>query len=612
MNPHHPLARQARAGRARMVAGVLMAFLLMAFFRAQVLGSSDYVLQSESNRLRQLTEPAPRGIIRDRDGRVVADNVPGYAVSVLPAHPDSMESSLRRLQGPLALSDARLANLIEDAQDRPRRPLLVSIDADFEGVAAIEAQRAAFPRVLLQARPKRRYPMGAVGAHVVGYVGQINQEELDSEAFEGAEPGTIVGRGGLEEAYEPLLHGEAGTRYIEVDARGRIVGSFVGQGGTPPTPGLDLTLHLDGDLMDYIHEIFPEGMSGAVVALDVQTGGVLAMYSAPAYDPNVFVGVLDPDEWNALITDERSPLLNRALMGRYPPGSPWKLVSAAMALDAGVVTEDEIMPIACTGSIRYGNRSPRCWKPEGHGYLDMAGAIQHSCNVYFYQLGLRIGLERMLREGNRLGFGTQCGVDLPQEVSGAFPNDVSFWEERFNYRATEGEVLNLSIGQGPIAQTPLKMAQFLLAIARDGSAPAPSVYQGSPAGESWRLNVSEASLEAMREGMRRVTGPGGTAHMASLEYFDLMGKTGTAESGGDRPNHAWFTGMAGLPGGPPEVVVVVLVEYGDSGSGMAAPLMAKTADYYLRGVHGIPRDTVQTLREYLMTGRNTDWAWITR
>lgn len=592
-----------------MVAGVLLGILLVAFFRSQVLGSSDWVLQSESNRLRQLTVPAPRGIIRDRAGRVVADNVPGYAVSVLPDSPDSMIASLQRLQAPLALGEGQLEALIEDAQERPRRPLLVTVDAPLDGVAAIEERRMAFPRVLIEARPKRRYLAGPVTAHVVGYVGQINQAELESEDFEGAEPGMIVGRGGLEEAYEPLLQGVAGTRYVEVDARGRIVGSFLGQGGTPADPGIDLALHLDLDLMEYIDQIFPDSMSGAVVALDVQTGGVLALYSAPSYDPNVFAGVLDPEVWASLTTDERSPLLNRAIMGRYPPGSPWKLVSAAMALDAGVVTEDEVMPIACTGSLRYGNSTPRCWKPEGHGALDMAGAIQHSCNVYFYQLGLRIGLERTLREGNRLGFGNQCGIDLPQEVSGLFPGDLGYWEDRFGYRATEGEVLNLSIGQGPISQTPLKMAQFLLAIARDGSAPAPTVYQGGPAGEAWRLNVSDESLEAMREGMRRVTGVGGTAHMASLEHFDLMGKTGTAQSGPGTPNHAWFTGMAGLPGGRPEIVVVVLVEYGDSGSGMAAPLMAKTADHYLRGVHGIPRDTIQTLREYLRAGRNTDWAW---
>ena len=608
MSRYRAQDQTALSARARAAVLVLLGLLVLVFFRAQVLGSSDWLLQSESNRLRSLVVPAPRGIIRDRDGRALADNVPGYSISILPAHPDSMVSTLNRLREHLAMDDDRFEILVERAEARPRRPLIVSVDASFDAVAAMEERRSAFPQLLIESRPKRRYPAGEVGAHVIGYVGQINEAELDS--LDGAEPGRIVGRSGIEAHYEAMLQGKSGTRYVEVDAAGRTVGSFRGVRGVPEEPGTDIDLNLDLELMEWIHHIFPEGYSGSVVALDVETGGVLALYSAPAFDPNVFAGVVDPAEWSRLSEDPQSPLYNRAVMGKYPPGSPWKLATAAMGLELGVVTPSEKMPVSCRGSFVYGNRAYRCWDSEGHGSLDLAGAIQHSCNVYFYQLGVRIGLDRMLELGNRMGFGGQCGIDLPQEARGDFPADAGFWESRYGYVATEGEVLNLAIGQGPNAQTPLKEAQFLLALARDGSAPAPSLYRFAARAESWRLDIPQESLEAIRDGIRWVTRPGGTAHLSSLEHFELLGKTGTAQSGRERPDHASFVGMAGLRGGPPEIVVVAVVEFGGGGSEVAAPVVAKTVDYYLRGQHGIPRDTVQTLGEYMRAGRDTRWAYL--
>lgn len=599
------------AARARVVVVVLLGVLVAVLFRFQVLRSSDWLLESQSNRLRPLTVPAPRGVIRDRAGRVFAENVPGYSVSVIHDQPDSMISTLHRLREHLEFDDGRFEELSDRARTGPPRPLMVSIDAPFDAVAALQERRSIFPRLLIESRPKRRYPAGRVGAHVIGYVGEINEAEVEAREAEGAEPGWIVGRSGVEAQYESTLQGRPGMRYVEVDAAGRIVGSFEGVPGVSAEPGSDLQLNLDLELMEWIDRIFPEGMNGSVVALDVETGGVLALYSAPAFDPNVFAGVVDRSEWDRLVQDPESPLYHRAVMGKYPPGSPWKLATAAIALDLGVVTPSRRMPVSCQGSYVFGNRTYRCWKPEGHGSLDLAGAIQHSCNVYFYQLGLDIGLARMLEVGNRLGFGEQCGIDLPTESSGNFPEGLEFWERRFGYRPQEGEALNLAIGQGPNDQTPLKMAQFILAIARDGSAPAPSVLRSTTAGAreaSWSLDIPPEHLEQVREGMRRVTRQGGTAYLSSLEHFDLLGKTGTAQSGGGRPSHAWFTAIVGPYGEAPEIVVVALVEFGESGSGVAAPLVAKTADFYLRGQHGIPRDTIQTLGEYLLAGRNAAWA----
>ena len=611
MTPRNPTRVRVLATRARVAVVVLLGVLVAVLFRFQVLRSSDWLLESQSNRLRPLNVPAPRGVIRDRVGRVFAENVPGYSVSVIHDQPDSMISTLHRLREHLELDDGRFEDLAIRARTGPPRPLLVTVDAPFDVVAALQERRSVFPRLLIESRPKRRYPAGRVGAHVIGYVGEINEAEVEAREAEGAEPGWIVGRSGVEAQYESTLQGKPGMRYVEVDAAGRIVGSFEGVPGVTAEPGTDLQLNLDLELMEWIDRIFPEGMNGSVVALDVETGGVLALYSAPAFDPNVFTGIVDRSEWERLVQDPESPLYHRAVMGKYPPGSPWKLATAAIALDLGVVTPSERMPVSCRGSYVFGNRAYRCWKPEGHGSLDLAGAIQHSCNVYFYQLGLDIGLARLLEVGNRMGFGEQCGIDLPTEAHGNFPEGPEFWERRFGYRAQEGEALNIAIGQGPNDQTPLKMAQFILAIARDGSAPAPTVLRsaGTGAGEaSWSLDIPQEHLEQVREGMRRVTRQGGTAYLSSLEHFDLLGKTGTAQSGGGRPSHAWFTAIAGLYGEAPEIVVVALVEFGESGSGVAAPLVAKTADFHLRGEHGIPRDTIQTLGEYLRAGRNTAWA----
>lgn len=608
MSGYRPLEQRAQARVAQFVAVLLLGLLAATLFRGQVLGWSEWLLQSELNRLRSLTVPPPRGIIRDRAGRTLADNVAGYSISILASRPDSVLATLVRLRDHLRMEDERFRELQVRAQVNPYQSLLVSVDAPFDAVAAIEERRSAFPGILIESRPKRRYPAGSVGAHIVGFVGEISQTELDQPEFEGTEAGAVVGKAGMEAEHESLLQGTPGTRYVEVDAVGRI-SSFRGSPGVPEQAGSDLDLSLDLELMEWIHHIFPEDHAGAVVVLEVETGDVLALYSAPAYDPNLFAGIMDHAEWSRLSRDPNSPLMNRAVMGRYPPGSTWKLASAAIALEAGVVSPDEQMPVSCRGRFRYGNRTYRCWKPEGHGSLDLAGAIQHSCNVYFYQLGVRVGLARMLEGGNRMGFGGQCGIDLPQEEAGIFPGGQEYWVERFGYVPTEGEVLNLALGQGPNSQTPLKMAQFFLAVARDGSAPAPALRRSASTPEGWKLDISQESLEKLREGLRRVTAAGGTAHMSSLQHFDLIGKTGTAQSSSEQPDHAWFTAIAGPWDGDPEVVVVVLVEFGGSGSGVAAPVAAKAADFYLRGQHGIPRDTIQTRLEHIRAGRSTaSWS----
>jgi penicillin-binding protein 2 len=604
----HPIARRRRARGGYLVVALLLGSLIFGFFRAQVLRSDDWSLQSDFNRLRPLPIPAPRGAIFDRDGRVLADNVPGFSVLLLPSPRDTIRARLERLRDHLNLSQSRIDFLMDRVPPYPRQPLVVKADADFTEVSVLEERRSEFPGLYLEMRPRRRYLAGRAMAHVLGYLGEVTREELEEERYLDYEAGMIVGQEGIERQYQMALQGSQGVRYLEVDALGRIVGSFQGRTAIPSLPGQDLRLNIDKDLQEWVHHIFPDSMEGAVVALDVEDGGVLALYSSPTFDPNAFLGGIDPDEWEKIRGDPAEPLFNRAVSGLYPPASTWKLATAAIALELGVVTPEETMPLPCTGGMQFGNRFFRCWDPEGHGDVDLLGAIAHSCDVYFYQLGLLITLHRMLEEGTRIGFNQRCGIDLPAEARGIFPADSSYWVERYGERPTEGEVLNLAIGQGPNSQTPIKMAQFYLALARDGSAPAPVLLRSEdPPQEGWSLNLTPEDLETLRGGLRAVTQPGGTAYRSSLELWDLMGKTGTGQNT-QGPDHAWFAGIAGPWDAEPEIVVVVIVAFGEHGSSAAAPLASKTADFYLRKKHGIPFDSVQTLGEHYDLGRPTPWA----
>ncbi len=606
----HAHRRRQRATGALAIIAIALGSLAVQFFRVQVFQSNDYVLQSRSNRFRPLPVAAPRGTIFDRNGRVLVDNVPGYVVLVLRESRESTRQTLESLRPYLGLSDERIETLM--GQYQRWEPLVVEIDTDFEAVSVLQERREDFPGIVIEMRPKRRYIGGSAASHVLGYVNEITAEELTGPRFTEYEPGMLIGKVGIERQYEERLQGRQGVRYLEVDALGRIVGSLAGIEEDAGDPGEDIHLTLDLELMEWIHSIFPDSLAGAVIALDPVDGGVLALYSAPTFDPNAFVNGLTPAEWAVLESDPETPLFNRAVTGTYPPGSTWKLAAAAIAVDRGVVGPREFMPEPCNGGIFIGDDYRRCWDEEGHGYLDLAGAIANSCNVYFYQLGLRVGLDPLLEESIRIGFAKQSGIDLPQESSGIFPEGREYWERIFGYRPQENEVLNLAIGQGPNSQTPLKMAQFYLALARDGTAPTPHLLGNPDPTEDWRLpNMSRESMEVLREGMRGVGSPGGTAYLGTaLEHWEVLGKTGTSQNPQDtlRP-HAWFAGMAGPRGEDPEIVVVALVEFGESGSGVAAPLVSKTADFFLRREHGMPLpDSIQTLGEHYNFGRPAPWA----
>ncbi len=606
-----PDTRKRRTLGAVFVIALVVTALLTAFFQTQVLSGRAYKTRSEENRLRPITIPAPRGTIIDRDGDIVATSVASYSVSLLPGAPKVMRQTLWDLAPFLGLSRIQVQALIEKQAARRNDLLTVTEDATYSQVAAIEERRAAFPNVMIVERPKRHYPAGRAIGHIIGYVAEVDSAELQSERYKkaGYKQGRWVGKTGIEKEYEIELGGEEGAYYVEVDAMGRIIDPRRRAGVMQPIPGDTLKLTLDIDLQQFIAEIFPDTMKGAVVAMIPSTGEVLAMYGSPSFDANNFVGGPKLTLWQALSTDPDKPLLNRIGAALYPPASTWKLATAAAGVEAGILKADTRMPIPCTGGMYYAGRYARCWYAPGHGSLDLVGAIQHSCNVYFYQVGIRLGLQNLIKAGVRYGFTSKTGIDLPNEKAGEFPTGLAWYKKRFGSEPTPSEVMSLSIGQGPNAQTVLRMAHFYSAIAGNGTAPEPHLVARHGAGEgpgAIKIGLSEEGLQALWAGLARVTGywgPNdyGTAVQSGLERWQLYGKTGTAQNP-HGPDHGWFAGFAGPPGARPQIAIAVLVEHGLHGSDVA-PIAAKATDFYLRRKYNLPSDPKPLLIDRWQSGR---------
>jgi penicillin-binding protein 2 len=318
-----------------------------------------------------------------------------------------------------------MEEVVERSRGIRTEPVPVLSNLSFEQVSRLEERGQRPPGVLMEARPIRRYPAGAAVAHLVGWVAEISDRELDDPQWVGIRSGQHIGKSGVERSYERALAGKTGSRYVEVNSRGQLVRPFAQQLSQAPTPGGDVKLTIDLDLQRFAHQVFPEGKRGAVVAMVPSTGEILAMYSAPTYDPNLLVGGITRSVWSQLNTDPGRPLINRAAKGTYPPASTWKLVTAMLGLERKVITPEKPMPIACSGGMWYAGRYSRCDRREGHGPQNMIQAIANSCNVYFYQLGIALTLQTLAEEGTRLGFGRRTGVDLPGEAGGTFPRAAS-------------------------------------------------------------------------------------------------------------------------------------------------------------------------------------------
>jgi penicillin-binding protein 2 len=555
--------------------------LLGAFFRTQVVHNDRYSLQSEENRLRQVPLPAPRGIIYDRKGQVIAENVPGYSVSLLSPSADSLAATLRRLATIIPLSQEQIELSVRRYRRAPYRPTTILADAPFDVISVLEERRIDFPGLVIQSAPKRYYPDGPVVASFVGYVGEITEEELASPRYRSYKAGQQVGKGGLERQYEDSLRGEEGVRFVEVDALGRVVREAGARQDLLPRSGPALRTNIDLDLQRFIASIFGDSLQGGAVALEPHTGAVLALYSAPSYDPNKFIGGISSGLWRQLNADPRRPLYNKAIQGRYDPGSTWKLVTATAAMEEGLVNINDRMPVPCTGGFQFGNRYFRCWHRSGHGSVTLARAIEVSCDVYFYQLGLKLGLSRLVAGGIRFGSRDRTGIDLPAESQPLFPyaDAEDYYDQRYGKRGwSQAVLLNLSIGQGENAQTVVNMARMYTALATDGMAAKPEVVRGAP--ERTRMfTLNAEQLAGIRAALAGVVATG-TASSAQIKGVVLAGKTGTAQNAHDRDNdHAWFVGYA--PADDPKIVVAVMLEFGQHGS-RAARIASKIVEAYLK------------------------------
>ncbi len=576
---YHPndVARRATVARGLLVVGFLA--LASAFFRAQVVRNSEYLAQAEQNRFREVPLAAPRGIIYDRNGRIIAENLPGYAVSLLSPTADSLRSAIRRLANVIPITDDQVEAAVRRWRKNPTRPAVILPDAPFDVVAVLEERRVENPSLIIQSTPKRYYPDGPAVSSFVGYTGEVTERELADTAHTDYKPGQQIGKGGLEKSYEQQLRGREGVRYVEVDARGRVVRDAGARAEVAPQAAPALRTNIDMELQTYVMSLLGDTLRAGVVAIDPTDGAVLALASSPSYDPNRFVGGIPADYWKELNTDPRRPLYNKVIQGRYPPASTWKLATAAMAMEAGLVQLEDHMPQPCTGGYRYG-RYFRCWDHSGHGDINLRTAIAKSCDVYFYQVGLKLGLSRLVAGGLKLKMRERSGVDLPNETQPQFPPDAqNYFNERYGSRGwVAGSVsLNLSIGQGENAQTLINMARFYTALATDGKAARPEIVSRNPE-RVQIMNLTEEQMLGLRLAMGDVVSARGTANSARIEGITVAGKTGTAQNP-PNPDHAWFMGFA--PADKPRIVVGVFVEYGEHGY-VAARIATKVMEKYLK------------------------------
>jgi len=557
---------------------IVLGIMVASFFRTQILGHGKYQLQSETNRLRPIPLPAPRGVIYDRTGHVIAENVPGYTVSLLPGPEANLRSTLARIASIANIDSAEIERVLQRARKAPYQPALVLGDAPFTVVSALEERRVAIPGLLIQAEPKRYYPDTGVVAHLVGYVGEVTEAERATRRFAMVRLGGLVGKYGLEREYDDTLRGSEGVRFVEVSARGQMVRDAEAAANLAPVPGTDLHTTIDLELQRYISKIFPAGQRGAVLALNPNTGEVLALYSAPGFDPNAFVGGISAPYWRSLNESAARPLLDRAIQARYPPGSTWKLAVAAMALKRGIVGPRSHMPIPCRGGLQYGNRFFRCWDAHGHGDLTLTEAIAQSCDVYFYQLGIKLGVTSLLEDANEWGFRGRTGIDLPDEISSEFPTGPEYYDRLYGPRRwTSAVALNLAIGQGENAQTLVQMVRLYQQLASDGRVRTPFVVRRAVApGSSASLDLNPDQLAILRRAMIAVVEEG-TGRSGRLTGLQIAGKTGTAQNP-HGASHGWFIGFA--PADKPEIVVGAIIEFAQHGTA-AIPIVSRTIAHYL-------------------------------
>ena len=586
MNGFDSYRVRERADIAQLVLVGTFVLLIGAFFRTQVIQHEKFQLRAETNRLRPIALTPPRGTIFDRNGNVIAENVPGYSVKVLAQSVDSLRAVIARIGRFVPIDTADVEEIVGKFRLARYQPAVIFGDASFEMIARLEEHRAVLPGLVIQSEPKRLYPAGKAVAHLVGYVSEVTENDLTAERYPGADLGTIVGKAGLERQYDDTLRGIAGVRYMEVNARGRLVREDAGGASLQPTPGRPIITTIDLDLQRFIDSIWPVGTRGAMIAM-TPGGQIRALYSSPSYDPNVFVGGISRANWRALNEDEARPLLNRAIQTRYPPASPFKLAIAAMALKRGLIGLDTHMPTPCRGGMRLGNRVFRCWKKEGHGSLDLIGAVAKSCDVYFYQVGLRLGLKAIMEDGVLMGFRDPSGIDLENEKAPIWPASTAYFDTLYGPRhwSPPATTLNFSIGQGEITETLINMMKFYEGLASEGRSSTPYIVRPR-SGKTVDLGLTEAQLDGLRHALIAVVEKG-TAAASRRKDLAVAGKTGTAQNSHGK-DHGWFIGFA--PADKPELIIGSIMEFSEHGSSVA-PYVVRVLRRQLLGP-----DTVGTIK----------------
>jgi len=597
--------RQDGAPELRRRTRLLYVVLILAFgaligrlFFLQVVDGERYTFLSENNRVRIKRIPGTRGMVVDRAGQLLVDSRPSFDLLFVAEDAEQPESTLRQLAHYLGRDEKELLAVFEENQKRPAfEEVVIGRDVDWATVVAVESHQLDLPGVTLRARPRRSYADGPIGAHVLGYLGEIGPKQLKNLKDQGYATGDEFGQYGLEKTWEDFLRGQSGGQQVEVDALGRRVRVLH---EVTDIPGYTVHLTLDRQLQETAFEAL-KGKEGTIVALDVNTGAILAMVSTPAFDPNIFARGIKSDEWQTLIKDRLRPLSNRAIQGQYPPGSTFKVIMAIAGLEEGVLQPES--RISDPGYFVFGNRTFRDWKKGGHGSVDLHKAIVESCDVYFYQAAQKIGIDRIAKWARAFGLGERSGASLDDEKGGLVP-DSEWKRKRYRQPWYPGETISIGIGQGYLTVTPLQLANMMAAVANGGILYRPRIVDkiesvdGTIAREYGpekirTIDVKSATLERVRNALADVVkAPGGTGGAARSSIVDIAGKTGTAQvlemKGGYvkteqlayfNRDHAWFVSYA--PAQNPKIAVTVLVEHGGHGGDAAAPLAKKVIEKYM-------------------------------
>ncbi|MBE0478031.1 penicillin-binding protein 2 [Candidatus Aerophobetes bacterium] len=562
----------------KIIIGILLFIFSIILVRAawlQIVQGERYRNLSQTSRLRLIPQPSPRGLIVDTQGSIIGDNVASFSVGIIPENIREPEQILNKLKAVLPEINVELCKEKIKKTNNPFRPVIIQEKIDLSKVTYLMEREQEFPGVVIITEPIRNYPQEKLLGNVVGYVGEISEQELKNPALLRIEAGDLVGKTGLEKAYNQYLQGEKGGRQVEVDAYGRDL-KIISE--RAPLPGDTISLTIDLTMQKIAQEEMGE-RNGVVLLANPHTGKILSMVSLPSFDPNLFAQRISREEWLEISQHPTSPLENKAIRGEYPPGSTFKIITLVAGLEGKVITPDTTF--TCSGSYQVGNRIFKCWKEEGHGKINLKEAFIHSCNSYFYQLGLKVGVEEMAKYARAFGLGESTRIDLASEKVGLVP--TAEWK-RQNYKDSwyPGDTANLSIGQGYVLATPIQMLNIINAVANGGYLVRPylveeifnlkndTVFQSSPEKIS-KVPVSNATLTLLREAAFGVVEKG-TGWRAKNNIVKVAGKTGTAHVPGQNP-HNWFIGYA--PADNPALSILVLVEHREEDISIAPEIAGK-------------------------------------